>query len=164
MRRFTGFEYGMGIGGWLTNYKRFNVLLNLHKAVGNYCDIQEEVELLDDEGLQERFIALWLAFENRYAQDNSIAFELLNEVREVDPVKWNQLAQKTINAIRHADIRWRENWMRDVIAFLKEQEIPYCVWNYLSTPNDGNRFSLVDDDNRQILSEKMARIIRGKEV
>ena len=92
MRRFTGFEYGMGIGGWLTNYKRFNVLLNLHKAVGNYCDIQEEVELLDDEGLQERFIALWLAFENRYAQDNSIAFELLNEVREVDPVKWNQLA------------------------------------------------------------------------
>ncbi|MBR2949897.1 MAG: cellulase family glycosylhydrolase [Lachnospiraceae bacterium] len=363
MRRFTGFEHGMGIGGWLTNYKRFNVLpqnrrlmltigdmehfasyiteedvayiaklgmdhirlgfdqivveevpgvyreeifkhidnfiawcnkyglnvvLNLHKAVGNYCDIQEEVELLDDEGLQERFIALWLAFENRYAQDNSIAFELLNEVRDVDPVKWNQLAQKTINAIRqqnpdrkliigstcwnsvqtldklqifedanviytfhmyepfefthqrgvlqadtlfynrkmpypcdieryrdfrrtlfgandaysglaqmdsafirqflkpaadwikahpdkilwcgefgtirHADIRWRENWMQDVIAFLKEQEIPYCVWNYLSTPNDGNRFSLVDDDNRQILSEKMARIIRGEKI
>ena len=26
MRRFTGFEYGMGIGGWLTNYKLFNVL------------------------------------------------------------------------------------------------------------------------------------------
>ena len=26
MRKFTGFERGMGIGGWLTNYKRFNVL------------------------------------------------------------------------------------------------------------------------------------------
>ena len=26
MKRFTGFEHGMGIGGWLTNYKRFNVL------------------------------------------------------------------------------------------------------------------------------------------
>ena len=25
-RRFVGFEHGMGIGGWLTNYKRFNVL------------------------------------------------------------------------------------------------------------------------------------------
>lgn len=25
-RRFAGFEHGMGIGGWLTNYKRFNVL------------------------------------------------------------------------------------------------------------------------------------------
>ena len=26
MKRFLGFEKGMGIGGWLTNYKRFNVL------------------------------------------------------------------------------------------------------------------------------------------
>ncbi len=26
MKKFTGFEHGMGIGGWLTNYKRFNVL------------------------------------------------------------------------------------------------------------------------------------------
>ena len=63
--------------------------------------------------------------------------------------------------IRHANIKWREAWMRDVIALLKEYEIPYCVWNYLSTPNDGNRFSLVDDDTRQILSPALAEIIRG---
>ena len=361
MKRFIGFEHGMGIGGWLTNYKRFNVLpqdrrlcltigdfehfatyiteqdiryiaslgmdhirlgfdqivleespyiyreeifshidqfiiwcrkynlnvvLNMHKAVGNYCDIQEDIELLDDEELQNRFIALWLAFEKRYASDNSIAFELLNEVRDVDPEKWNQLAEKTITeirkqnperkiivgstcwnradtlkylktyedenviytfhiykphefthqrgvlqaaplyynrampypgdieryrdyqavvnndpdayagyermdiaymrdvlkdagdfanchpdkilwcgefgTIRHADIKWRENWMRDVITILKEYNIPYCVWNYLSTPNDGNRFSLVDDDNRRILSDEMAKIIKGE--
>ena len=361
MKRFIGFEHGMGIGGWLTNYKRFNVLprdrrlcltvgdmehfatyiteedvkyiaslgmdhirlgfdqivfeekpyvyreeifghidsfigwckkhglnivLNMHKAVGNYCDIKEEVELLDDEELQNRFISLWLAFEERYAKDNSIAFELLNEVRNVDPEKWNRLADKTVTlireknkerkiiigstcwnsaytlkhlkiyddeniiytfhsyepfefthqrgvlqaptlyynrampypcdieryrdyqkvvhnkltafenyekmdiefmrnvlkpatefvkehpdkilwcgefgTIRHADIKWRENWMRDVITILKENDIPYCVWNYLSTPNDGNRFSLVDDDNRKILSEEMAKIIRGE--
>lgn len=361
MKRFIGFEHGMGIGGWLTNYKRFNVLprdrrlcltvgdmehfatyiteedvkyiaslgmdhirlgfdqivfeekpyvyreeifghidnfigwckkhglnivLNMHKAVGNYCDIKEEVELLDDEELQNRFIALWLAFEERYADDNSIAFELLNEVRNVDPEKWNRLADKTVTlireknkerkiiigstcwnsaytlkhlkiyddeniiytfhsyepfefthqrgvlqaatlyynrampypcdieryrdyqrvvhnkltafenyekmdiefmrdvlkpatefvkehpdkilwcgefgTIRHADIKWRENWMRDVITILKENSISYCVWNYLSTPNDGNRFSLVDDDNRKILSEEMAKIIRGE--
>ena len=361
MKKFTGFEHGMGIGGWLTNYKRFNVLpldrrlcltvgdmehfatyiteddikyiaelgmdhirlgfdqivfeespynyreeifghidnfilwckkynlnvvLNTHKAVGNYCDIKEEVELLDDDELQNRFISLWLAFENRYHSDNSIAFELLNEVRDVNPQKWNDLAEKTVNAIRelnkdrliivgstswnsphtlrhlklfddekviytfhtydpfefthqqgvlqaaplyynrkmpypcdieryrdyhktvfnnqnaypnyekmdinhirqslkpaiafveqnpdkilwcgefgtirHADIKWRENWMRDVITVLKENNIPYCVWNYLSTPNDGNRFSLVDDDNRKILSDEMAKIIRGE--
>ena len=360
MKRFIGFEHGMGIGGWLTNYKRFhvipqqrrltlttgdlehfatyitesdiayiaslgmdhirlgfdqivveeapcryreeifghidnfigwckkyglNVVLNLHKAVGNYCDIQEDVELLEDVQLQERFVALWLAFEDRYANDNSIAFELLNEVRDVEPAKWNALAQKTIAAIRqknpqriiilgsirwnhpealhymevlddenvvytfhmykphefthqqgvlqsgciyynrkmpypgdidryrdyklvvsgiadaypgyaqvnkqflrdsmepafafirqhpdkilwcgefgtirHADIRWRESWMRDVISLLKEHQIPYCVWNYLSTPNDGNRFSLVDDDNRKILSPELAKIIKG---
>ena len=361
MQTFTGFEHGMGIGGWLTNYKRFNVLpperrlqltigdlehfatyiteadiryiaelgmdhirlgfdqivleeapgiyreeifahidrfitwcktyhlnvvLNLHKAVGNYCDIKEDVALLDDDTLQERFIALWLALEARYAHDNSIAFELLNEVRDVDPAKWNNLAEKTIAAlrrqnpvrkiilgstcwnhpealhhvkvyedeniiytfhmykphefthqrgvlqpgplyynrvmpypgdieryrdyklvvskdangypgydrmdiaylkdalapvfafmdahpdkilwcgefgtIRHADIQWRENWMRDVISIFKEHGIPYCVWNYLSTPNDGNRFSLVDDDHRRILSPELAKIIRGQ--
>ena len=128
MKRFIGFEKGMGIGGWLTNYKRFNVLpndirmeitvgdmehfesyitkrdveyiaslgfdhirlgfdqivmeespykyrekifaliqefvdncrecglnvvLNLHKSIGNYCDIQEEVTLFDSEELQD---------------------------------------------------------------------------------------------------------------
>ena len=26
MKKFKHFERGMGIGGWLTNYKRFNVL------------------------------------------------------------------------------------------------------------------------------------------
>ena len=63
--------------------------------------------------------------------------------------------------IRHANIRWRESWMRDVIRLLKEYEIPYCVWNYLSTPNDGNRFSLVDDVTRKILTPRMAEIIAG---
>ncbi len=360
MKEFKGFLHGMGIGGWLTNYKRFNVLpkdrrlhitvgdmehfatyitendvkyiaslgmdhirlgfdqivveerpyiyreeifghidnfiswcekynlnvvLNLHKAIGNYCDIAEDIQLLDNEELQNRFIALWEAFEKRYWSKPKVAFELLNEVRNVDPDKWNTLAEKAVNVIRkhnptrkiiigstgwnnpdklkflrlyddeniiytfhiykpqefthqrgvlqsdqlyynrnmpypcdiehyrdfqrtvygntesyteyskmdiaflrdalqgavdfvkehpdkilwcgefgtirHADIKWRENWMRDIITILKENDIPYCVWNYLSTPNDGNRFSLVDDDNRCILSEEMAKIIRG---
>jgi hypothetical protein len=264
-----------------------NVVLNLHKAIGNYCDVQEGVHLLDDDCLQERFIAMWLAFEKRYSSKKEVAFELLNEVLDVDPEKWNRLAEKTLNAlrrvnpdrliiigstcwnspgrlkdlklydddrvvytfhtyapnefthqrgvlqwaqlyynrnmpypcddieryrefhrlifgskepyakyermdiefirdslsgaaefvknhpdkilwcgefgtIRHADIKWRENWMRDVITVLKENEIPYCVWNYLSTPNDGNRFSLVSDDERMILSEELARVILGK--
>ena len=52
--------------------------------------------------------------------------------------------------------------MRDVITILKENDIPYCVWNYLSTPKEGYRVSLVDDDNRKILSEEMARIIKGE--
>lgn len=63
--------------------------------------------------------------------------------------------------IRHAKPACREAWMRDVIRFLKTHEISYCVWNYLSTPYDGNRFSLVDDDTRVILSDELARIIRG---
>lgn len=356
-----GLKRGMGIGGWLTNYKRFNVLptdkrlditigdmehfesyitkkdieyiakngfdhirlgfdqivieekpyeyreltvsllesfvswcneflvtpiLNLHKAIGNYCDIEESVGLLDSEELQNRFISLWLMLENRFGNQNNVYFELLNEVRNVDPEKWNNLYEKTVNeirkvnrqrviiigttnwnnvwnldklrllndeniiytfhmydpsefthqrgvlhakhlyynrimyypddiekykeyyrisfnnneaykgfdimdktymshilspakefrkkypdkciwcgefgTIRHADLNSRQNWMRDVISILKEDDIPYCVWNYLSTPNDGNRFSLVDDDNRQFLSEEFRKILLGE--
>ena len=360
MKKFTGFEHGMGIGGWLTNYKRFyvlppekrlhltigdmehfasyitqqdveyiaslgmdhirlgfdqlvveespgiwreeilgymdnfiswcqkagvNICLNLHKAIGNYCDVPEKMKLMESPALQERFIALWEMMEKRYAEKPSIVFELLNEVINVDPELWNDLAERTITAIRklnserkiiigsrcwnavkelktlrvwddpnviytfhfyspfefthqrgvlqvselyynrempypgdaeryrhyqrtvkrnenryaelkvidkeylrqelipaveflrqnpdkilwcgefgtirHAKLQWRENYMRDLISLLKEYEIPYCVWNYLSTPNDGNRFSLVDDDHRKILSDELAEIISG---
>ena len=85
--------------GWCKNYD-LNVVLNLHKAVGNYCDIKEEIELLDDAALQEQFISLWLYFEERYSEYPAVVFELLNEVRDVDPQKWNDLAEKTVRAIR----------------------------------------------------------------
>lgn len=361
MKQWIGFEHGMGIGGWLTNYKRFNclredrrldltvgdfehfrtyiterdvayiqslgmdhirlgfdqivleepdgtvrpeilglmqsfvswcrkydlrVVLNLHKAVGNYCDIKESVSLMEDPVLQSRFVRLWERMEDAFADDNEVAFELLNEVRDIDPALWNDLAARTVAAIRrknadrvivlgstcwnavdtlsdlavldddkvvytfhmyepysfthqrgvltdgplyynrdmpypgdiehyrdyeqvvcgrddtyadyeimdrryvwdrmqgaldfmakhpdkilwcgefgtirHAKTAWREQWMCDVIAFLKKNGIPYCCWNYLSTPNDGNRFSLVDDDSREILTESLARILRGE--
>lgn len=361
MKRIKGLEKGMGIGGWLTNYKRFNVLpqdkrlkitigdmehfesfitekdvayiaslgmdhirlgfdqivleespykyrerilqilqefagwckkynlrlvLNMHKAIGNYCDILEESGLMQNKELQDRFIAVWLKLEETFSDDNTIIFELLNEVVNATAEEWNFVAEKTINAIRcvnkdrliiiggiewnnppgldyikvyddeniiytfhcyaphefthqqgvlqaaqlyynrkmpyptddieryrdyhrlygrndayndidridiellrrylqpakrfieknpdkvlwcgefgtirHCNIKWRENWMRDMITILKEWDIPYCVWNYLSTPNDGNRFSLVDDDSRIILSEELGKIICGE--
>lgn len=362
MKKIKGLEKGMGIGGWLTNYKRFNVLpndrrlvitvgdmehfmtyiteedikyiaslgldhvrlgfdqivvekapyeyreeivsllhsfvcwcekyglrpiLNMHKAIGNYCDILEEKGLLESEDLQDRFIALWLMLEEEFKDKGEVAFELLNEVVNSTYEAWNTLAEKTVKAlreknrerliilggiewnnpigldglkvfedenivytyhcyaphefthqqgvlqaeqlfynrkmewpsldieryrdyrrlvheeanpypdiekmdieylkkymepakrfiernpdkvlwcgefgtIRHCNIKSRENWMRDMIKILKEWDIPYCVWNYLSTPNDGNRFSLVDDDTREILSEDLAKIIRGE--
>jgi len=52
--------------------------------------------------------------------------------------------------------------MRDVTSLLREHGIPWCVWNYLSTPNDGNRFSLVDDDTRRILSPALLRACLGE--
>ena len=261
------------------------IVLNLHKCIGNYCDIEESVTLFDSQELQDRFIALWLELERRFCDNDGVMFELLNEVRDIDPELWNDLAEKTISAlrtvnktrkiiigstcwnnpnklhalklfddenviytfhvydpsefthqrgvlhwkhlyynrkmeypgdiekyrefyrlvygnenayshvdrmdinymreifepvkrfrqehpdkilwcgefgtIRHADISSRENWMRDVISLCQENDVPYSVWNYLSTPNDGNRFSLVDDDRRQILSEEMLKIING---
>jgi hypothetical protein len=362
MRQFTGFERGMGIGGWLTNYKRFqvlgndkkkiltvgdfehfnsyitefdvkniaqmgfdhirlgfdqvvvqddqgqyredvfvlidnfiawcekykvNIVLNLHKAIGNYCDVAEDVSLLDDEKLQDGFVKLWMYIEKRYEDKPRIVFELLNELTGNSAESWNKLAWRTIESIRrlnktrkiiigglgsnsvkrlndievredenviytfhmyepfafthqrgvlqtamcfynrdmpypcedieryrhclrtiycvskpyekydkmdkqfiydflvpakefieknpnailwcgefgtirHAKIEWRKAWFKDVISFLKENDIPYSVWNYLSTPNDGNRFSLVDDDNREPLNKELLNILLGK--
>ena len=173
--RWPGFERGIGMGGWLTNYKRFNVLrndwrmkltegdfehfetfiterdvayvakcgfdhirlgfdqivleespgkyrertfrcvdnfvgwcrkhglgvvLNLHKAIGNYCDIPGGPSLMDEKDLQDRFVALWLEFERHYHDDRALAFELLNEVNSTDCEKWNALAERTVKAIR----------------------------------------------------------------
>ncbi len=360
MKRFVGFERGMGMGGWLTNYKRFQILsedkreiltigdlehfqnyiterdvayiaslgfdhirlgfdqvvmqdskgnfidehfkliknfvgwckkhglnavLNLHKAIGNYCDVSSSVHLIDSTELSDRFVALWVEFERRFHEEKHVAFELMNEVNDVDPDKWNALSERTIGEIRklnreriiiysgsgswnidaiknmctfddenivytfhyyepfefthqrgvlqapqiyynrdmpypcdieryrdfrrfvngeknpyekytemgkeyvydrlagakefikahpdkilwcgefgnirHAKLEWRIAWFKEVISFLKENEIPYSVWNYLSTPNDGNRFSLVDDEKREILSEELKNVLLG---
>ena len=62
-----------------------NLVLNLHKAFGNYCDIAEDVSLMDDTELQKGFINLWKYFEKRYSHKPAVIFELLNEVRDVTP-------------------------------------------------------------------------------
>lgn len=324
MRHWKGFEHGMGIGGWLTNYKRFNVLTRdqqLQLTIGDFehfasyiteRDIAyiaslgmdhirlgiDQLVVEEEEGKYraeimghiDRFIK-WCEKYNLGIILNmhkpEIVFELLNEVLDVPKEKWNSLARRTVSAlrelnptrriiigsscwnspdklcemeyfegdenigytfhiyaphefthqrgvlqqphcfynrdmpypgdieryrdfmktvwgaenpyeqydqidkrfmadrlepafefhrqhpdvflwcgefgtIRHAKIEWREAWMRDVISLLKEHDVPYCVWNYLSTPNDGNRFSLVDDDKREIVSGGMAQILRGE--
>ncbi len=86
-------------------------------------------------------------------------FEPVKSFKEQHPDKILWCGE--FGTIRHADMNSRENWMRDVISLCLENDVPYSVWNYLSTPNDVNRFSLVDDDTRKILSEEMLKIING---
>ena len=94
----------------------------------------------------------------------------INWMRQATQPAWDFQAQHPdkqvwcgeFGTIRHIRTEYRENWMHDLISLLLEHHTPYCVWNYLSTPNDGNRFSLVDDDHRTIVSPRMARIIRGQ--
>lgn len=81
------------------------------------------------------------------------------EFKKAHPDKWLWFGE--FGTIRHARIEWRENWMRDVIRHAIENDIPYSVWNYLSTPYDCNKFSLVDDDSRKIVSESMLAILLG---
>lgn len=272
---------------WAEKY-HLNVVLNLHKAVGCYCDCARQVPLLGTPELEDRFIALWLEFERRYHdKGDEIVFELMNEVQDTESEKWISLYKRTIAAIRrvnptrkimvgsarwnsvgtlpqlevldddpnviytfhfydpfefthqrgvlqtmnhyynrempypceigryrdfqkfvygnpnsyagltemgrdfirsalkpakdfieqHPDAvltcgefgtirscptEWRENWFRDVIEFLDENGIPFTIWNYLSTPYDGNRFSLVDDDHRHLVSDVIGDMIRIK--
>ena len=262
----------------------FEVILNMHHAIGCYCDFAEDSSLLEDGRKMERFIRMWEMLEDRY-HSKDIIFEILNEITSSDSAAWNALAKRTVAAIRarnplrriiigsaewnspkklseldlfeddrigytyhfyapyafthqrttinrfqygynreipypgdrsyyqdyavysggnphefdpyplvgrryiedalkpaadfrqahpdrflwfgefgtirHANLRWRENWMRDVVRCAVEQGIPFCSWNYLSTPYDCNRFSLVSDDDRRILSPEMLEIIRG---
>ena len=175
MKKINRLQRGMGIGGWLTNYKRFNVLpperrlqitvgdmehfesyiteddvayiaslgmdhirlgfdqvvleespfvyrqsilsllhrftewcqkygvrpvLNLHKAIGNYCDIPDERGLMQNEELQSRFVALWSMLEDEFSGQEDVAVELLNEVINATAEEWNAVASKTIDAIR----------------------------------------------------------------
>lgn len=271
---------------WAKKYG-LNVILNLHKAIGCYCDCGDMKKLLDVEEYQDRFVALWLEFERRYHdRGGEIVFELLNELTDVTGDRWNPLWQKVVREIRnvnptrkimigsacwnsvdkldaldviddpnvvytfhfyapfefthqrgvlmpdnhyynrempypgdigryrhyhefiygnknayaeynemgkefiynslapakkfiaeHPDaivtlgefgtirscpVKWRENWCRDVISFCDENEIPFTIWNYLSTPYDGNRFSLVDDDYRRPVSKEIFDMIRIK--
>ncbi len=363
MKRFEGFTHGVGIGGWMTNYKRLavieksrrmwispgdlehfmsyitkedveniasfgadhirfpfdqiavekydepfayreeilskmeeffdwcaeyglHVLLNLHHAVGAYCDCPDERDLCVNPERRARFTALWTMLEKRFHGREHVAFELLNELPTNDSEEWNSLADETLRAIRqlnrdrtvvmggvewnsvnalkklrvwdddkvvytfhfysphefthqrgllqgaqhvynrvmpypgpmeryreyrryfgmeagdyadyeemgrewlrkqlqpavdwiaahpdkilyngefgtirHCPLPYRIAWFRDVIAFCREHEIPWCIWNYLSTPYDGNRFSLVDDDSRKILSPEFVKLIRGE--
>jgi endoglucanase len=94
--------------------------------------------------------------------DKAFLYEYLAPVKEwiekhPDKILWCG----EFGTIRHAKLAWRESWMRDMISILNEWDIPYCVWNYLSTPNDGNRFSLVDDDTRELLGEGFKSILLG---
>lgn len=281
------FELIERFAAWCETYD-VRLILNMHKALGSYCDVAESYSLFDSEELQNRFTALWVEFERRFSGRPDIMFELLNEVRDVKPELWNNLYLATIKAlravsptrdiivgticwnsasalkhlvvleddehvhytfhiydpfefthqrcvlnaqqlfynralsypcddmdryrdyyridgrtdpypadmkrmdknylrkvlqgavdfvaahpdkilwcgefgtIRHTDLASRINWMRDVISICKEYDMPYSVWNYLSTPNDGNRFSLMDDDRREVLSKELLDVLLGK--
>ena len=283
--RESSFKYIDRFVEW-ADKEKINVVLNLHKAIGNYCDFAEKSSLMHDKEPQDRFVALWLEFEKHYHNNTALVFELMNEVTDKNNDNWNKVAERTIKAIReknatrkiiigggqwnsvsclddlyttndpnviytfhfytlnefthqrgilagdnqilnremaypgsmepyrenrrylkrdmgdldkyerfdyiylrdhfqpavdflkknpdkklyfgefgtirHCPLLYRENWMRDMIGLAKEHGISYSVWNYLSTPYDGNRFSLVDDDYREIISKTMLKIIRGE--
>jgi endoglucanase len=81
------------------------LVLNLHVPQGGYQSLGAGRALWTEPQLQARFVALWRAIAERYADEPTIAgFDLLNEpVVETSIGQWQELAERTIAAIREVD-------------------------------------------------------------
>ena len=67
------------------------------------------------------------------------------------------------SCMSHIPLEQRENWYADIIAFLRKHNIGYTAWNYMHTPYDSTKASLVDEKTRKILSPRFLRILQGTE-
>lgn len=89
---------------WCRKYG-LRMILDLHKAHGYVFDDESNCQFFYKEELQDIFVTLWIALARRYGKDKDmITLELLNEVTSADFTQtWNQIAARTIHAIREVD-------------------------------------------------------------
>jgi len=105
-----GIHYVENCLEWCQRYG-LHLILDLHKAPGYTFTNTLEAgpmnpnTLFSDEAMQARFISLWEELTRRYLGQakTELAFELLNEMVLPNSAPWNDLAQKTIDAIRAID-------------------------------------------------------------
>lgn len=90
--------------GWCRKYG-LRMILDLHKAHGYVFDDEANCQFFYQERLQDIFVALWEKLAGRYGKDRDIVvLELLNEVTSMEFAEtWNQVAARTIQAIRRID-------------------------------------------------------------
>ncbi|MGN0649142.1 MAG: glycoside hydrolase family 5 protein [Oscillospiraceae bacterium] len=84
---------------WCKQYG-LNVILDVHKTAGFLFDDAEHSTLFDSEELMQRYLMLWERLSLRYGKCANLAFELLNEIVENTPERWNALALRAIQTIR----------------------------------------------------------------
>ncbi|MBE5827170.1 MAG: glycoside hydrolase family 5 protein [Butyrivibrio sp.] len=99
-----GYKYIDNVIAWCREF-HLNVLIDMHNTFGYTFDpleVNGDKEIFfRDEKLQERFYTMWDRISKRYADQEDVAFELLNEVISPD-VKdsWNAIADKAVDVIR----------------------------------------------------------------
>lgn len=99
-----GYKYIDNVISWCREF-HLNVLIDMHNTFGYTFDpleVNGDKEIFfRDEKLQERFYIMWDRISKRYANQEDVAFELLNEVISPD-VKdsWNAIADKAVDVIR----------------------------------------------------------------
>ena len=52
MKKFVGFERGMGMGGWLTNYKRFHLLSENKRDILTVGDLEHFQSYITERDVQ----------------------------------------------------------------------------------------------------------------
>lgn len=114
----SGFAY---VDRCIADCKRLglNIVLDLHKTAGYVFDDADYCQFFTDERLQDIFVGLWVEFAERYGNEENVVFELLNEVTfpSVAP-KWNEIADRTIKAIREVT-----STMRIIIGGIENNSI-----------------------------------------
>lgn len=100
----SGFKHVNDCAAWCKKY-HLNMVFDIHKAKGYVFDNPEYMMFFEDKGLQDQFVALWEEIIRRYASyKDMMAFELLNEITDVSfAPKWNEIAARTVKAIREID-------------------------------------------------------------
>ncbi len=84
-----------------------NTILDLHKAPGFSFDTLDQNTLFGSPILQERYLALWEGIARRFLGrlDETLAFELLNEIVLPDSAPWNSLVRRVLERIRSIDAK-----------------------------------------------------------
>lgn len=101
----SGYSYIDSCISWCKKYG-LNMILDLHKTAGYVFDNQEYSKgFFEQPELMDRFVNLWIKLAKRFVKDKDILiFELLNEIVNPDVYEeWNQLAARTVEAIRGVD-------------------------------------------------------------
>jgi endoglucanase len=102
----SGFEYVESCLNWCEE-NGLRLILDLHKAPGYSFDGLDESSLFGSPALQDRFLDLWQAMAKRFADrmDDTLAFEMLNEVVLPESGPWNLLIKRVVARIRLNDPR-----------------------------------------------------------
>ncbi|MBU5429579.1 glycoside hydrolase family 5 protein [Kineothrix sp. MSJ-39] len=96
----TGYLYIDNCVTWCRKYG-LNLILDLHRTKGFSFDNQPDDNIMfEDENLRNRFLSLWKTIALRYGKVDIIAFELLNEITNIDAGIWNSLAAEGIKELR----------------------------------------------------------------
>ena len=100
----SGFDYIESCLEWCRK-NGLRVILDLHKAPGFAFDALDKSSLFKSPVMQGRFLGIWEAVSRRLLgrMDDSLAFELLNEIVLPESSLWNSLVKRVLERIRSVD-------------------------------------------------------------